>query len=51
MFIKYIVIYVYIGLIQVPIKPLAKLRLNAHILLILRDSKINCFHESTLAIL
>lgn len=42
--------YIHLGLIQIVVKPLHKLRLNTPILLILRDTRIKYFHNSTIAI-
>lgn len=42
--------YIHLGLIQIAIKPLHKLGLNTSILLVLRDTRIKDFHNSTIAI-
>ncbi|XP_050876956.1 uncharacterized protein LOC127080691 [Lathyrus oleraceus] len=42
--------YIHLGLIQIAIKPLHKLGLNTPILLVLRDTRIKDFHNSTIAI-
>jgi hypothetical protein len=43
--------YIHLGLVQVAVKPLHKLGLNSPILLILRDSRIKDFQDSTIAML
>jgi hypothetical protein len=41
--------YLHLGLIQVAVKPLHKLGLNTPLLLVLRDTRIKDFQESTIA--
>jgi hypothetical protein len=43
--------YIHLGLIQVAVKPLHRLGLNTPLLLVLRDTRIKDFHESTIATL
>lgn len=42
--------YIHLGLIQIAIKPLHKLGFNTPILLVLRDTRIKYFHNSTIVI-
>ncbi|XP_050915491.1 uncharacterized protein LOC127130545 [Lathyrus oleraceus] len=42
--------YIHLGLIQIAIKHLHKIGLNTHILLVLCDTRIKDFHNSTIAI-